>query len=258
MNHRVGWTPAILVAVVASTAAAPTARADFEHDRQLVLYVCSHCHAINEYYFAARDLKAWQLTIKRMQEQTYGDFEFSDEEADRIARFLARHPYEAKLYKPDPPAAAPMSQPGPDPASQASQPATRPKPAGMAPPPKSTPKAEVLAKIAGYLAAAALALLLASGLARRAIPTSFRRVHGVLAFVFCGTLTVHGAVFLAEYGTPGVLWYWFGIVAAAGLLLSQAIALVRPRKLATFLWIHIPPALAGGVLTALHWVWIYL
>lgn len=182
-----------------------------------------------------------------MQDQTYLEESFTDEEAGRIARFLVAHPYEGKVYRPQLATSAP-----------ASLPTSRPMKVRIAPSPKSTPKAGALAKIMGHLAAGMLVLLLVSGLARRALGKNFRRVHGMLAFVFCGSLTVHGAVYLAEYGVPSVLWYWCGIIAAAGLLISEAIALVRPRNIKVFLWIHIPPALAGAVLTALHWIWIYI
>ena len=40
----------------------------------------------------------------------------------------------------------------------------------------------------GYVAAAALAVMVATGPARRRIAKVFRKAHGALAFVFCGAL----------------------------------------------------------------------
>ena len=243
----------LLMALAFSTVLTAPAGADDDLDRQLVIYNCSRCHAADQYYLAERSLKAWHLTIKRMQEYYYGDESFSDDEADRMAKYLAAHPYNEADYRP-------RARPA------ATQPvmaaATQPAPAMMAvaqrPAPRSPAKATALAKVMGYVAVAALVVMVGTGLARRKLWPVFKKTHGVLAFVFCGSLTVHASVFLAEYGAPGVWWLWFGILATIILLSSEFTGLLKLQNRKLFVKAHIVAGVTGLVLTALHWVWIYV
>ena len=120
------------------------------------------------------------------------------------------------------------------------------------------PKATGPAKIMGYIAVAILAVMVITGIFRKKIGPSFRRIHGVLAFTFCGLLTVHAVVFLAEYGAPGVLWLWFGIIAAVILAAGELAALLRLQNHKLFVRLHIVAGVSGLILTAAHWVWIYI
>ena len=248
-------TTLLLVAIGLAVIMPTPAGAGDDLDRQMVIYSCSRCHAADQYYLSDRSLKAWQLTVKRMQGYHYGDEAFSDEDGDRIAKYLAANPYDDANYKPRaaPPVAA-ATQP-------TTQPATAPaRMAASAPPsaPRSPAKATFLAKVMGYIAAGALLVMVVTGLARKAIWPVFRKTHGVLAFIFCGSLTVHAAVFLAEYGAPPVLWLWFGIIATVILLSSEFTGLLKLQNRKLFVKAHIVAGVTGLVLTALHWVWIYI
>ena len=245
----------LLASLVLSIAAAPAAGLTRdETDRWFVVATCSGCHAVDQYYMADRSLKAWQLTVKRMQDHCYDQDPFTDAEADRITRYLAAHPFEEGHYKPR--AAGPRGTTGPTTAAAGQT--TRPSAAAMGPPRRSPAKATLLAKVMGYVAAAALAVMIATGVVRRRIPKVFRKAHGALAFVFCGALTVHASVFLAEYGAPAVLWLWCGIIATVILLASELTGLLRLQNRKLFIRMHISAALIGLALTAVHWVWIYI
>jgi len=132
--------------------------------------------------------------------------------------------------------------------------------AGMEQPsvPISPDKATKLAKDMGYVAVAALVLMIVTGAIRRTMGRSFRKVHCVLAFILCVTLTIHSAVFLAEYGIPSVLWFWFGIIATVILLAVVFSGLLHLKNRKYFVRYHIAVGVAGLFLTAAHWVWIYI
>jgi len=234
--------------------------------RGLVIYNCSRCHAADQYYLAERSEKAWELLVKRMQGYYYGDDAFSDDEAARMVKYLAANPYNDADYKPRAPQPVVV-----DPAIGAvttlptSAPTTRPATADelaararIAAATVSPAKATGLAKVMGYIAVGALVLMIATGLMRRSIGTLFRKTHGVLAFTFCGALTVHAAVFLAEYGAPGVAWLWCGIIATIILLSSEFTGLLHLKNRKLFVKFHITAGVVGLVLTAAHWVWIYV
>ena len=246
-------TALLCVTLVLPLILSTPADADDDLDRQLVIFNCSRCHAADQYYLAERSLKAWHLTVKRMQTYYYGDGAFSDDEADRIAKFLAAHPYTNADYRPRARPAA--SQPV---MAVATQPAPAMMPVARRPAPRSPAKATALAKVMGYVAVAALVVMVGTGLARRKIWPVFKKTHGVLAFVFCGALTVHASVFLAEYGAPGAWWLWFGIIATIILLSSEFTGLLKLENRKLFVKAHIAAGVTGLVLTALHWVWIYI
>ncbi len=232
------------------------ATADEDYARRLVIFNCSRCHAADQYYLAERSLKAWHLTIKRMQEYYYGDEAFSDEEADVMAKYLAAHPYNEADYKPrlrPAPSTRPVTVVATQPASAPVRMAVARRPA-----PRSPAKATALAKTMGYVAVVALVVMVVTGLLRKKMWPVFKKTHGVLAFVFCGSLTVHAAVFLAEYGAPAVLWLWFGIIATIILLSSEFTGLLKLQNRKLFVKAHIVAGVTGLILTILHWVWIYV
>ena len=120
------------------------------------------------------------------------------------------------------------------------------------------PKATGPAKIMGYVATAVLALMVITGLMRRKMGSVFPKTHSVLAFIFCGSLAVHAVVFLAEYGIPNVLWFWFGIVATVLLMSSEFTGLLHLKNRKLFVKYHTAAGVVGLVLTAAHWAWIYI
>jgi len=253
-------TPTVASALLAflMTSAPAAGLTQEQADRWLVVSTCSGCHAVDPYYMANRSRKAWELTVRRMQDHVYDDATFTDAEANRIVRYLVAHPFEEGHYKPSAPGPAGTAGPTTAPATAPAVAATRPMAAARRPAPRSPAKATVLAKVMGYVAAAALAVMVVTGLARRKIGRLFRKTHGVLAFVFCGALTVHASVFLAEYGAPAVFWLWCGIIATVILLASEFTGLLKLRNRTLFVKVHVTAGLAGLVLTAIHWVWIYI
>lgn len=220
-------------------------------DRGLVIFYCSRCHKADQYYLSERSKKSWELTVKRMQSYYY-DYEpseaFSDEQAEQIIEYLAKNPFSHEAYKPrsgKPALSAPTAG---ELAAKAKLTATKALPAAATGP----------AKIMGYIATAALALMVLTGLMRRRFGLAFRNTHSVLAFIFCGSLTVHAIVFLAEYGAPAVLWLWFGIIATVILLASEFTGLLHLQNRKLFVKFHTAAGVLGLILTAAHWAWIYI
>jgi len=278
-----------MLALLTVIALAGPVVADVDADRELLMDVCSRCHSTDGYYFEGRSRKAWSLTVRQMQTY-FGEKEFSDKEASRIIRFLVEHPFETEpqMYSPvDQPyeagvpwadeSALPAEDPSPTtaPASPTTAPAvtasTRPAAAATVTPPPARPRparpvvrmrsrgrATGIAKTTGYVAVGVLVAMILAGMTRRKLGKAFRKLHVVLAFVLCGCTAIHVAVFLVEYGTPAVLWLWFGIAATVLLAATQLSGMLRPGRGRTFLRLHITGAVATLLLTVLHWVWFYL
>jgi len=114
------------------------------------------------------------------------------------------------------------------------------------------------ARLSGFLAVASLAGLLISGFGRRKLKLNFRRLHVKLALVLFVSLATHGIIYLFEYGSPGVLWYWFGFAAFTLLIVTELQGIVRKRFRKGLLISHIIGGCAGALLSLLHWVWAWL
>lgn len=115
-----------------------------------------------------------------------------------------------------------------------------------------------VARCSGFLAMISLLALLASGFGRRKLKLRFRSLHAKLALVLFLALSTHGAIYLFEYGSPGVLWYWFGFVAFSLLIVTELQGIVRKRFRKGLLISHIIGACTGLALSVLHWVWAWL
>ncbi len=114
------------------------------------------------------------------------------------------------------------------------------------------------ARLTGFAAVAALIGLLVSGFGRRRLKTNFRPVHKRLAAVLLAALSIHGVIYIFEYGSPNVLWYWFGFAGLVVLIAVQAQGKLRRRyRLGPLSW-HIAAGCAGLLLSVLHWIWAWL
>jgi len=225
--------------------------------RKLFEEKCTQCHGIQDYDLSNRSLKEWQLVVERMA--SYGAEEpYTDEEADEIIAFLYLGKHDPKppgdMYEYEEPGAQLV----------ASQPATAPASAPAVPPkPKirvswRKSKATGVARFMGYAAAALMALMVASGLARKTLKRNFRSVHTVMAILLFGALSIHVSVYLCEYGAPSVLWLWFGILASLLIGLVEFGGLMRRKLGAKFIRIHSICGVVGFLLVLLHWFWIYI
>ena len=100
--------------------------------------------------------------------------------------------------------------------------------------------------------------LLFSGFKRRTLKRHFRNVHVKLALGLFVFLSLHGVVYIFEYGTPHVLWYWFGLIGFGSVVITELQGLVRKRFHKGLLVSHIIGACVGLVLSLLHWVWAWM
>jgi hypothetical protein len=119
-------------------------------------------------------------------------------------------------------------------------------------------RALVCARLSGFAAVACLLGLLVSGFKRRTLARRFRNVHVALALGLFVTLAIHGTVYIFEYGTPHVLWYWFGLIGFGALVTTELQGILRKRFHKGLLISHITGACVGLVLSILHWVWAWL
>jgi hypothetical protein len=230
---------------------------DEEKAKKLFEKKCTQCHGIQDYDMSNRSLKEWQLTVERMA--SYGvEDPYTEEEADDIITYLRLDKHNAKppggMYGYEEPVAVPA----------ATQPTTVPATASVVP---AKPKRQVswrksralgVAKFMGYAATAIMALMVASGLARKRIPGEFSSIHMVLAIALFGALSIHVSVYLCEYGAPSVLWLWFGILASVLIGLVEFGGLMRRKLGASFIRLHSICGAVGLLLVLLHWFWIYV
>jgi hypothetical protein len=119
-------------------------------------------------------------------------------------------------------------------------------------------RALVWARVSGFAAVACLLGLLFSGFKRRTLKQHFRNVHVALALGLFVTLAIHCTVYIFEYGTPHVLWYWFGLIGFGALVTTELQGIVRKRFHKGLLMSHIVVAYVGLVLSILHWIWAWL
>ena len=257
MPHKL-TTVAIILGVLLPTSFCMAAF-DEEKAKKLFEKKCTQCHGIQDYDLSNRSLKEWQLTVERMA--SYGvEDPYTEEEADDIITYLRLDKHDARppggMYDYEEPVGVPA----------ATQPTTVPATASVVPAgPK--PKRQVswrksralgVAKFMGYAATAIMALMVASGLARKRIPGEFSSIHMVLAIALFGALSIHVSVYLCEYGAPSVLWLWFGILASVLIGLVEFGGLMRRKLGANFIRFHSICGAVGLLLVLLHWFWIYV
>jgi hypothetical protein len=222
----------------------------YEQDLRLYEEVCTRCHDM-EWYLYPRSFKSWQLTVESMREFSYDDDSFTDEQALRIAKFLAKYADEYKILKPALETSKPILSKSARKAPEIILPITqrhwRPTRAAL-----------YVARISGFFAFACLAGLFISGFIRNAMTNRFRLAHPLLALGLFLSIATHGVTYIAKYGTPGVLWYWFGMVGFIALIVTQVQGIVRKNFKRGLLIAHIAGACMALVICILHWIWAWI
>ncbi len=282
---------ALLAGVCCLHARATSATAVPEPTREEVISACAGCHCL-EYYVTPRSKKAWELTVANMRVYTqHSANAISEADGARVVDYLSATFGEGSTVDPlrhfaaspdavQPPVAAPPPPPQPEPSAQPptlTTPPPPPKPAVLAPlaredlPPAIRARLEGYAarparsrlvsraaQLGGYLAVGFSLALLAGGHSRRRLGRRFRPLHIAAALGLFLSLATHALIYLAQFGTPPVLWYWFGLVSFLVLVLAQVQGLVRKRFGRVFLRVHVAAGYAGLTLALLHWVWAWL
>ena len=259
-----------LIALMAVTASYAMADTDsYNADRKLFERVCNQCHEM-EWYLWPRSFKAWELTIENMRSYAYGDLSFTDDEASSIVAFMAKYIGEDEIQGPDeetvsPEEAAVTTEPDAvkeEPAQPAVQPADNLASKIVLPLVQRfwRPSRNALrgARFSGFLAVGCLVGLFVSGLKRKTLKKRFRPIHLSLAIGLFLSLAAHGVIYIAKYGTPSVLWYWFGVIGLLTLIATQMLGIVRKRFRRGLLVSHITGACLAFALSILHWVWAWL
>ena len=119
-------------------------------------------------------------------------------------------------------------------------------------------KALKWARFTGFFGVAFLLGLLLSGFGRKKLKLKFRAVHKKLALGLFIALVVHAVIYIFEYGTPHVLWYWFGFTGSILLIFTQIQGKLKFRLRKGPLFWHITAACIGLSLSVLHWIWAWL
>jgi hypothetical protein len=237
----------------------------YQEDKELFERVCTQCHEM-QWYLWPRTFKSWELTVENMRSYSYGEQEFSDDEALRIVEFLTEYSGEGVILTPEseePPEVAPVVEPkGEEPPPAIEQAATNSASTIVLPVVKRywRPSRNILrcARVSGFFAVACLLGLLGSGFKRKQLGINFRKFHVKLALGLFLALSAHGIIYIAKYGTPSVLWYWFGLIGFLSLVVTQVQGLVRKRFRKGLLISHIVGACLGLALSILHWFWAWL
>ena len=239
--------------------------------RQAFEGICLSCHPHDMFEIQLdRSFKSWELTVFRMQ----GYADFSDEDAATIIHYLSSGGLKRDMESlSQPPVVPEVEELPPESVPEeiqeeeisADQPVLR-----IVEPVSTVPvstfkdlwdpgmKSLFLAKQLGYVSVAFILLLIISGVLRKWLKKRFRIIHrfGAVGLVVC--VSIHAIIDLFEYGTPGVLWYWFGLFSTLFLFAGVLSGAIRKAFPKVFLWVHGGVAVSGLVLALLHWVWVYL
>lgn len=282
-------TSALLACFYSLQALAASPSSFSEPTREEVVSACAGCHCL-EYYVTPRSKKAWELTVANMRVYTqHSANAISEADGARVVDYLSATFGEGSTVDPlrhfaaSPDAAQPPVAAPPPPPETSAQPPTLttppppPKPAVLAPlaredlPPAIRARLEGYAarparsrlvsraaQLGGYLAVGFSLALLAAGHSRRRLGRRFRPLHIAAALGLFLSLATHALIYLAQFGTPPVLWYWFGLASFLVLVLAQVQGLVRKRFGRVFLRVHVAAGYAGLALALLHWVWAWL
>lgn len=256
-------------------------------DGEVFLRVCTRCHSMSAYVPSQRSAKSWELTIEQMRQYSEPDasMKFSEQEAAAALRFLLSYPEGQALQaeqsdasatgpegmnqeKPNSPASSPSAE-APAVASEqhdadaqkqhaTTSPAHHGAATSWSPAPRVPLWVQGLAKLSGYVAIGLLGFLAASGLMRRHLKTGFRSIHLSLAAIMTVCAVFHSVVFLWRYGSPHILWFWFGLAAMCIILIALIGGTYRRRLGGWLFRMHKAAAWAALSLTILHWVWYFL
>lgn len=265
--------PLLLITSVVFVGFASGVLADAEMERQNVISACTGCHCL-DYYITPRSRKAWELTVANMRDYAqYGTSTFSAEQGDRVVAYLATYFHEdsaldsvthfEQASASEPPPVSTMPPPAEKPVVAAVPPPAKPLPPALQARldhPKWKPSHAVkrVAEAGGYLAVACAVLMFLTGHNRRRLARRFRPLHIFAALGLFLGLATHAIIYLAQYGNPPVLWYWFGIGSFLVLVLAQLQGLIRKQFGPLFLRLHVTAGYFGLALAVLHWIWAWL
>jgi hypothetical protein len=243
----------------------------YKEDRQLYERVCNKCHEM-QWYLWPRSFKAWELTVENMMSYAYNEEDmFTADEGARITAFVAKYVGEGEIKEPKKETVPPVviaavtttpDVPKVEPAQPIVQPVQNIASKIVLPIVQRywRPSRNALrgARVSGFLAVGCLLGLFVSGLKRKTLKMRFRTIHASLALGLFLSLATHGVIYIAKYGTPSVLWYWFGLIGLLALIITQVQGIVRKRFRRGLLVSHITGAGLAFVLSILHWVWAWL
>jgi hypothetical protein len=257
-----------------------------EEQRQEVIRLCTSCHGC-EIYMSARSEKAWELTVSRMNDYAKNSNEaYTDEQSARVVRYLATYFGEDSTLE-----VVTHFDPSKDPHKESGQslavvtssvPVHVASPVSLLPAEGKVPQQvqkelppeirerlahprwkpnRVLKRVAeggGYLAVFCSCAMFITGHFRMRLKRRFRPIHISFALGLFIALAAHAIIYLLQYGTPPVLWYWFGFISFAVLVLAEVQGLIRKRFGPVFLKIHVAAGYLGFTLAILHWVWAWM
>jgi len=245
-------------------------------DAYLLDTKCISCHS--SYFFRDQeyDFKQWQLTVARMRNYS----EMTDDEADLITDYLSSTKF-LEEYFPDEykskeeEIVVVKADPGKEKVMVETE--TVVEVAQVAPIPPDQELAVLrkkynvkriwdpsraflkMARYVGYVSVFCLIMLAVSGLSRRKLKRNFKYVHRTFAYLLLLAVAIHVTIYLFKFGTPAVLWLWFGIAASLTLIFSESSGELRKRfKLRTFKLIHFSAGLICILGAILHWIWAWI
>ncbi|OVE73412.1 hypothetical protein BVX94_03910 [bacterium B17] len=241
---------------------------NYQEGKKLYDKYCYSCH-IGNWQLWPRSYKAWQLSIENMRAYIYDENSYTDKEAENIARFLTKYAGENEILPPPEDTDVSPETVGPpeEPITSAEPEVTASTTPQVVPPLARSRRKRIwnpsrnalmCARVSGFLSVACLSGLLASGFGRKTLKRNFRKIHVSMALGLFVSLSVHGIIYIAKYGTPSVTWYWFGLIGFIALIATQVQGIIRKRFSHGLLASHIIGACVGLFLSILHWIWAWV
>ncbi len=230
--------------------------------------ICLNCHDLYTFYGDERSEKGWELTVFNMQDRG----NFSDEEAYKIIEYLSGGTFDRDYFPEDledekvDETIAVASAPPPVSPTKAQRIAKARKRLQKQIEESNTlkrywnPSKSVLkgARLLGYTAIISLALLAVTGYREKKMGSSFKPAHRVLSAILFLSIAVHAVIYIFKYGTPAVIWLWYGIAALIILTASFVLGYARKRLRINFRAVHYGLGALGAGLSILHWIWAWL
>ena len=127
--------------------------------------------------------------------------------------------------------------------------------------PLPSPRAAIfaVARVMGDVSLGLLCLLILGGIFRRIFTKArFRRIHLALAGLLVVTASLHSVVYVVKYGTPNIVWFWYGLLGLALIFAVEICASIRKAMREFFFSFHKIAAVVALCVVILHWAWYYV
>jgi len=230
-----------------------------EDVRTVVEGICMSCHIPEDLVDTGFDYKVWQLTVSRMSDYS----PLTSQEVHDITEYIANGKFERDFFpdrskKNDSNEEETKELIVPESAKDME---TLKKEYNFQPIWEPSLLTLNISRILGYSALVALIIMMLTGHLKSKVKPYFAKIHRAAAYIMIFSVATHSTIYLFKFGTPDVLWFWFGIIASGTLIISEMSGEIRkhvPFIKKYFSQIHFACGWLCFVATTLHCIWIWL